>query len=105
MKYLKIKNYPSSMLNGENWGGCDLYLKFNETHRAIGQMEFHANGKKLRYHWPTTQGKDSLINDLPIYDEKENFLYGNYDYTFIPANTFNQLWLETLFDNQDKDGL
>ena len=103
MKYLKIKNYSSSMLNGEDWGSCVVYLKFNDKNKAIAQMEFHANGKKLRYHLPIEQDEYSIINDTPLYNEQGDFLYKNCDSTFIAAELFNQLWAETLFGNQEND--
>jgi hypothetical protein len=99
MKYLKINNHPSSMLNGEDWGSCEVYLQFNDKHRAIAQMEFHTNGKKLHYHLRFSEDKYSVLLDMPLYDENGNFLQGKHDYEFITAEEFNQLWIETIFDN------
>ena len=99
MNYLKIKNYPSTMLNHENWGSCDVYLQYNKNHRVIAQMEFHANGKKLHYHLRYNNDKYSVLLDLPLCDDNGNFLLARYDYEFITAEEFNQLWRETIFDN------
>jgi hypothetical protein len=37
--------------------------------------------------------------DAPLYNDDGKFMLGDCDYEFITAELFNQLWIETIFDN------
>lgn len=99
MQYISIDNYPSCMLNDEDWGGCQLFLEIGSDGYAVRQMEFHHNGKKLKY------AKNAIFQDefSALVDNhfcaNDSYEFGEYRYTTIDQSTFDIMWDETPFDN------
>ena len=100
MPYIKIDAYPSTMLNNEDWGTCQLFLDIGVDGYPVRQMEFHGNGMKLRY--SKTEGKSqdeySVLCDGSFQDS-EDHRYCGHRYSHIDEFDFEILWNTISFDN------
>ena len=98
---ISVDNYPSSMLTGEDWGGCQLFLEIGHDGYPQRQMEFHKNGKKLKYAKNgITQDDFSVLIDSH-FRANDNYDFGKYTYQVMDQSKFDIMWNETVFDNLD----
>ena len=90
------------MLNNEDWDGCQLLLEIGNDGYPMRQMEFHNNGKKLRYtKTGISQDEFSVLVDSH-FRANDNYDFGKYKYEIMDQSEFDILWNETAFDNTDK---
>ncbi len=101
MQYISVDNYPSSMLNNEDWGGCRLHLEIGNDGYPMRQIEFHKNGKTLKY---TKNGifqdEFSVLIDSH-FQANDGYDFDKYKYKILDQSEFDTLWNETVFDNTD----
>ena len=100
MSYILIKDYPSTMLNGEDWGHCRLYLDIGSDGYPIRQMEFHSNGKKLSYSKTHVEDEFSVLSDACL--DLEKHVFQGLEFVCIEEFDFEVLWNTASFDNSSK---
>jgi hypothetical protein len=93
------------MLNGQDWGYCDLWLEIGPDGYATRQIEIHDNGRHLRYNtYSMRQDEYSVLDDQLFCDPvagavRSEAISNGEGFSQLDASYFELVWESDVFSN------